>query len=345
MKICRFCGMTLDDHARFCPNCGNTADDGHGPSSYSGIPSPPYGAYSAPPQDPAAMYVQNRLKELRHNAELPLFGVMIGISSLILLFLLTRSGSLFKTPDYGFYPGSNPLMESILTFIGLMTGIVGIVYAVARLILSYYMLYAQTISGAVLVTPTNFPEIYQKSVEYAQLLQLKWRPEVYIMQQNGLLNAFSAWMLKKRYVVLNAELVDIAYMENKDFSSVYFVMAHEYGHHYFNHTALWRNLVILYAESIFPVSMAFSRACEYSCDRVAQVLTHQSGVEAMMALTAGRHLYKYVKIEDYLNNLLNRNRTDELVFRWIYNFISSHPIMPYRVMALLDPRGGSGKLL
>ncbi|MDO4416988.1 MAG: M48 family metalloprotease [Eubacteriales bacterium] len=342
MKICKHCGMALDDQTMFCPRCGSASfreGVGHG---YAG-PSLPNDSYGSP--NPEAMYIQQKLKALRHRAELPLFGVMIGISSLVLLFILFRSSSILDSSGYGGFFGANPALALFLTVVGMMTGVVGILYAVVSLIVSYYMLYAQTTSGAVQVTPVNFPEIYQKSVEYAQMLSLPYRPEVYIMQQNGVVNAFSAWMLKKRYVVLNAELVDIAYMENKDFSSVYFVMAHEYGHHYFNHTALWRNLLIMYAESFFPVSMAFSRACEYSCDRVAQLLTHQSGARAMMVLTAGRHLYKYVRTEDYLQNLLNRHRADEEVFRWIYNFFSSHPIMPYRVQALLDPSGKSGRIL
>ncbi|MDO5476435.1 MAG: M48 family metallopeptidase [Eubacteriales bacterium] len=285
------------------------------------------------------------MKKLRHKAELPLFGVMIGIQSFFVLFILSTSDSLFSSSGTGDFHSMNPFLESLASFAGMMMSIFGILYLVTRLLISYYLLYAETTSCAVRVTPVNFPEIYQKSVEYTQLLALKWRPEVYIMQQNGVLNAFSAWMLKKRYVVLNAELVDIAYMENRDFSSVYFVMAHEFGHHFFNHTALWRNLLILYAESFFPVSMAFSRSCEYSCDRVAQVLTKRNGARAMMVLTAGRHLYKHVRVDDYLQTMLRRQRTDEEIARWVYNFLSSHPIMPYRVNALLDPTGKSGRIL
>lgn len=324
-----------------------------GGSGYGGAgaypPPPVYGRpvtpFSERPLDP--QIVADKLKSLRHGAELPLFGVMIGVQGLVLLIIFIRAivGAGLSGGGMNSFFRGDPVTALVFTVIGWMTGILGIAYMVINLLLAYYMLYAETISGAVLVTPVNFPEIYAKSVEYTRLLSLEWQPEVYIMQSNGVLNAFSAWMLKKRYVVLNAELVDIAYMEHKDFRSVYFVMAHEFGHHYFNHTALWRNLLIMYAQSFFPVAMAFSRACEYSCDRVAQVLTQEDGTDAMMMLTAGRHLYKYVDPGDYLGQLLDRPRQDARVFRWIYNFLSSHPIMPFRVQALVDPVYRSGRVV
>ena len=54
---------------------------------------------------------------------------------------------------------------------------------------------------------------------------------------------------------------------------------------------------------------------------------------------AGKHLYKSIDIEDYLN-YANEVRG---FFVWCYNLSSSHPIMPKRIKAL-EMEEGSGQL-
>ena len=98
---------------------------------------------------------------------------------------------------------------------------------------------------------------------------------------------------RQRYVQLNSEIVDIAYMENKDFDTLYFVMAHEFGHHYFNHVTLAHSFSILLPRIIPILGPLYSRSQEYTADRVAQVLTESTGIKCMAMLSAGRHLYPY----------------------------------------------------
>ncbi|MEL7659234.1 MAG: hypothetical protein AAGU75_25375, partial [Bacillota bacterium] len=69
---------------------------------------------------------------------------------------------------------------------------------------------------------------------------------------------------------------------------------------------------------------------EYSCDRIAQMLSGSDGVDAMMSLTTGIHLYKNVNQEDYIDHAENVKG----FFVWCYNLGCSHPVMSKRVLAL-----------
>jgi hypothetical protein len=60
-----------------------------------------------------------------------------------------------------------------------------------------------------------------------------------------------------------------------------------------------------------------------------------------MILSAGRHLYKYVDVGDYLENA----KKERGLFLWFVNMMASHPITIKRTQALADPTKKSGKLL
>lgn len=76
-----------------------------------------------------------------------------------------------------------------------------------------------------------------------------------------------------------------------------------------------------------------SRVREYSCDRLAQIVSGNDGVEAMMALTMGKHLYKKTDVVNYLET----SKTVKGFWIWIVNLSSSHPILPKRIRALVNP--------
>jgi len=209
------------------------------------------------------------------------------------------------------------------------------------ILFSMYFWLAVTRAYAIRVTEKNFPEIYHKSVEYSKRLGLRKVPAVYIEQQNGVINAFAAAVIGKRYAGLNAELVDVAYMEHKDFEPVYFVLAHEFGHIYYKHVTFWHNLLVYVAHLIPVIGSMHSRSREYSCDRIAQLLTGYDGAEEFMVITAGRHLYKYVDVQDYLETC----KKERGIGVWFVNLFASHPITPKRIAALADPKRKSGRLL
>lgn len=303
--------------------------------------------------------VKNQIKRTRHNAELVLYFLMIVLGIAMLeSYLSMGSGSseaideilniLFQTAEE---PDS--IMISIIAgIIKLLffNGIVALVFVILRSIIEMYRYYAGQMAYSIKVSEHNFPEIYEKVKEYTQLLNLDKQPEVYVRQMNGGLNAYTSWVFGKSFIQLNAEIVDLAYMENKDFDTVMFVLAHEFGHIYFHHVHLHYNLLPILG-NLFPglgiiFYMMLSRAREFSCDRVAQALTgDKNQVECMMLLGVGRHAYKYMDAQNYLDEITANHNKIELMFRWFINFFSTHPIMPFRTKAILDPEKNSGRLI
>lgn len=205
------------------------------------------------------------------------------------------------------------------------------------IVLSY--MYGMYRSMSVKVTEKNFPEVHEIVKEYTAKLGLKKMPNVYIVQGNGILNAFSAFIPFKQYIELYADLVEVAYREYNDMDSLRFIIGHEMAHIRLKHATLHYNMLILFANYIPIISSTASRAREYSCDRIAQKLSGNDGIDAIMSLTAGIHLYKRVDKEDYIKNAKKVNG----FFVWWYNLLSDHPVTTKRILAL-EMKEGSGKL-
>jgi Zn-dependent protease with chaperone function len=219
--------------------------------------------------------------------------------------------------------------------------------AVAGMLLGLYIAlpfvvcyaYAGYRSMSVRITEKNFPEIYAIVEEYANKLGMKKVPSVYLVQGNGVLNAFASFVPFKQYIELYADLVEVAYREHQDMDTLRFIIGHEITHIYLGHAKLYYNYAMLFAGVLPILPMIASRTREYSCDRVAQKLSGSDGIDAMMTLTAGIHLYKSVDKEDFIENA----KTVRGFFVWCYNLASSHPVMSKRVLAL-EMKEGSGKL-
>ena len=195
--------------------------------------------------------------------------------------------------------------------------------------------YAKYKSRAIKITENNFPEVYYKIQEYSYKLGLKKVPEALLIQQNGIMNAFSAFIINKQYIEINSDLFEIAYREYHDLDSLNFIIAHELAHIKYKHTTFSYNIFILFSSLIPIIGPTASRAREYSCDRLAQKVTETSGIEAMFSLFAGKHLYKKIDVYDYIEN----SKDIKGFFVWCNNLVSTHPILPKRIRALAKGEG------
>ena len=218
--------------------------------------------------------------------------------------------------------------------------LLAILYAVIALPFIVSYTYAQYRSMSVRITEKTYPEIYAIVQEYAQKLGMKRVPKIYMVQGNGILNAFSAFIPFRQYIELYADLLEVAYREHHDMATIRFVIAHEMAHIYYRHSKMHNYYGILFSQMIPILGATLSRAREYSCDRLAQVLSGSDGMDTMMMLIAGIHLYRQVDKNDYVQNAVNVNG----FFVFCYNLVCNHPIMPKRVFALVDPYRRSGKL-
>ena len=288
-------------------------------------------------------FTKKEIRSFRHKAENPLYITMVILNILMFVIGITICILAFR--------GEGPLTEPIGDFV--KEELLGISRYVqihqellAILILlpfmlmaAVYLYYAQYRANSIRITEKNFPEIYAVVEDYSRRLGLKKTPKVYLTQENGLLNAFSTFILRRQYVVLLADLFEVAYLEHHDLESIKFIIAHEMSHIRLRHATFSYQISILFANYIPILSSTLSRAREYSCDRVAQHLVGVSGVEPMLALIVGKHLYKKVDVEDYVKHCHETRG----FFVFVLNMLSTHPIMPKRIQALLKDHG-SGRL-
>ena len=305
--------------------------------------------------------VQAEIRKTRHKAERPLYIILslAGFLTILMYIINASNGTIFSEfaemiEESGMGSGEvdiSYLTQFLIIALTLMNGIVIIIFFIARIIIEFYRYYGKELAYGVRVSEKNFPEIYEKVKEYTGLLGMKKEPEVFVKQENGTVNAFTSWVPGRGcYIQLNAEIVDLAYMEHKDFDTIYFVMAHEFGHIYLRHVQMYYNLFI-YFLSFIPIigpgflSPMLQRAREYSADRVAQALTDGVGQEdCMMLLSAGRHIYRHISSTAYLQDIIAKQGPLTRFSRWLINAASSHPIAPFRVKAILDPRKKSGRI-
>ncbi|MBO4650097.1 MAG: M48 family metallopeptidase [Clostridiales bacterium] len=288
-------------------------------------------------------FTKLELASFRHKAEMPLYGIMVFFN--IALILAAVICIVLAFYDYGPFVGDAGawVSEQILgVSAGAQTHIEVLfilIFLPLLLMAAVYLYYAQYRANAIRITEKNFPEIYQVVEDYSRRLGLKRVPKIYLTQENGLLNAFSTFILRRQYIVLLTDLFEVAYLEHHDLESIKFIIAHEMSHIRLRHATFSYQMSILFANYIPILSSALSRAREYSCDRVAQHLVGVSGVEPMLALVVGKHLYKKVDVEDYVKHC----RETRGFFVFVLNLLSTHPIMPKRIQALLKG-SGSGRL-
>lgn len=195
--------------------------------------------------------------ELIYRNEKVLFAIMLGLSSLVWLgiILSTMGGA---------------LIWALMIFV---------MYCFAQSALISY------IKGtAVQITEKQFPDLHSRIDACCGKLEHIERPQAYLMQMGGALNAFATRFLGRDFLVLYSDVVD-ALHENPD--ALNFYIGHEIGHIKRKHL-LWST--VLMPASLLPlIGAAYSRAREYTCDRhgLAACDKPESAQAGIAALAAG----------------------------------------------------------
>ncbi len=325
-------------------------------------PEPGPGLQPEPEPERTPESVRAEIRRTRHRKERFLYGLLsvAGFAAMCVSVwrmmdddgILAELKNILEGIELGAEaPEITQILDSLIVIISIVGGVGAVIGMLVVILVQVYKIYADEMSYSIRVSEKNFPEIYEKVQEYTRLLGWKREPEVYVQQMNGEMNAFTSWVPGKAFVHLNAEIVDIAYLEHKDLDTVFFVMAHEFGHAYLHHVQMYYTVWPILANFIPGLGQFFlmpllSRAREYSADRVGQALTGgKNQLDCMMLLASGRHVYKYVDPEDYMQKINSRHNAVERFARWIVNMIADHPIMPFRTAAIMDPEKKSGRLL
>lgn len=139
----------------------------------------------------------------------------------------------------------------------------------------------------------QFPDLHAQFVACCDKLEIKKRPDAYVLNGNGAINAFATRFLGHEFVVLNSDTVD-AMREHPD--GVAFYIGHELGHLRMHH--LQKHLLRWPALWLPLVGAAYSRAKESTCDRhgLACSSSPDNAAVALGALAAGGHRWRQLDI-------------------------------------------------
>jgi len=223
---------------------------------------------------------------LRHPAELPFFIFMVVLNLLIIAFIVQAAVMLPVLPERLQDTGWATAVRSAL---------IGLLLFIPGLIIVRETQRASVRATAVELSPRQYADLYRIADEFAHRLGLRRRPQIYLANGNGTLNAFAAQATGHDYVVLANELFVNLYRDNRD--GLRFILGHELGHIRLHHVSLWYQLAVAYSERIPLLGPALSRLREYSCDRHGAYLS-PLGTTGLVLLASGRHTEHVVDVDE-----------------------------------------------
>jgi Zn-dependent protease with chaperone function len=220
---------------------------------------------------------------------------------------------------------------SSLTWLAVVVSIVGLVYAAlgALFVLSAHALFlAHVRTNGVRVDERQLPDLHARVRAAASRLGLDALPELYVINGGGLLNAFATKLLSRRYVILLSDLVDHC----EDPRQLDFVVGHELGHFAAGHLK-W-NVFLLPYRLVPWLGAAYSRACEYTCDRcgLAAAGDLEQAMRGLVVLSAGGRIAARVDLAAFASQRLESGG----FWATVLELTSYHPLLCKRAGALQE---------
>lgn len=217
---------------------------------------------------------------------------------------------------------------SVISYLALILTGIGIIYIIIGFLITtipHYLSIAYIRSNAVKLTENQFPDIHQKVIELSTKMGVNKIPDVYVMESAGFLNAFATRFFGRNFVVLYSSIFELM-KENRE-EELTFVISHELAHLKRNHVL--KQVLILPALWIPFLGDAYSRAAEYTCDRMAVAYTGnaKAGIQALVTLAVGKKLSSSVNVKEYIIE----TEKEKGFFIWLSRVLSTHPPTPSRI--------------
>lgn len=219
------------------------------------------------------------------------------------------------------------LLFSIMVYFGLIVSLIGIFYLLIGLGVTFFLhgiMMGYIKSNGVKLTERQFPAVHRKVHELCARMDIRQVPDVFVLQSDGMLNAFASRFFGRNFVVLYSNLFEMADTEQDELT---YVIAHELAHIKRNH--MTKSLLLLPAQWMPFLGKAYSRACEYTCDRIAAAYTGNApaAISALTILAIGRTMYAKVDVAEYVAE----SRKETGFFVWLSYALSTHPPLPKRI--------------
>lgn len=199
--------------------------------------------------------------------------------------------------------GTITLVLGLLVWLGLIVGtfgvaLLGLAFGFVVYLFAQSTLIAHIKGNGVELSEAQFPDLHAQFADCCDRLQMKTRPQAFILCGSGGLNAFATKFLGSQYVVLMSDVVD-AMSEHTD--GVRFYIGHELGHLRMKHLSIGH--LMRWPVLWLPLlGAAYSRARESTCDRhgLACSGSPEGAARALAALSAGAERWKHLDVVTYL---------------------------------------------
>lgn len=214
-----------------------------------------------------------------------------------------------------------------LVVVTLGLGLIPVVAVALGITMGQAILIANLRAEGVRLGPQQYPELYQKVLDASARLGMERPPAAYLLNERGVLNAFATRYAGRNFIVLYTEIVEGC--EGHP-GALDFVIGHELGHVALGHLR-WMPF-LLPARLVPLLGPAFSRACEYSCDRTGRHAAQDlaGALRGLSVLASGGRLAGRFNVKAYAE------QARELGRFWpaVVELNRSHPFTPKRIAAL-----------
>lgn len=223
------------------------------------------------------------------------------------------------------------VITSVFIYLALLISIIGIIFLAVGIII-YWLLHTFSLvsirKNGIRLSENQFPEFYEKATLLANDMGMDKVPNIYVVQAGGILNAFATKFGFKNMVVLYSDI--FALIEDGAEDEVLFILAHEFAHVKRRHIGY--SWLLMPGLSVPFLSSAYSRACEFTCDRygAAYSKSYEGAKNALTILAVGPQLYQKVNKAAFVQQINEENGA----FSWIDEITSTHPNLPSRLHAL-----------
>lgn len=227
------------------------------------------------------------------------------------------------------------LLIGLLVWLLLTIGTFGGALLLLLLGFAVYLLVQSTLvshvkGNGVALSEAQLPDLHAQFVACCERLQMAQRPQAYVVNGNGGLNAYATKFLRSQYLVLLSDVVD-AMRHHPD--GVRFYIGHELGHLRMRHLS-WQFLrwPVLWLPL---VGAAYARARESTCDRhgAACSSSPENAARAIAALAAGGRRWQQVDLPAF------REQATQSSGFWMsfHELTSPYPWLTKRVWRVLQP--------
>ncbi|WP_404353543.1 M48 family metallopeptidase [Exiguobacterium aurantiacum] len=239
------------------------------------------------------------------------------------------------------------LYFGLLVAASMLTVVLGIVFTIASLgiflwvigsilalsLFTHWLQIGYIRTNGVKVTERQFADLYRTYQRVGQEMGIRLLPDVYILQAGGVLNAFATRFFQKNMVILYSDVVELS--REGYAKEVEFVIAHELAHIRRNHVQ--KQWAMMLGGWIPFLGSAYSRACEFTCDRMAahHIQDQAASKRALTILAIGGKLAKEVSEFDYL---YEASRENGFIAK-LSELLSTHPPLPKRIAAIATNAG------